>query len=189
MSTEETEGVELDREKIKMNWADTLRKIMEVYEMKMKRTVTTLLAAVMMMSVMTMSASAAGYDDSNTSYRNLDTGYNLPYTVQGMEIFYTYGVKNCWARTKLQTGMGPATGKAYVGMIPRKFGGFNAKQINATSTMKSADGYVQATATSTGKGNSADPNTTAYQHANTLMHSGTSNVYDGWRFDHRYKHK
>lgn len=152
--------------------------------MKTKRFLSVLLAAIMVLSMFAMSASA--YDSTNTFTRDLSKPYSLSGTHQDMEYQFGYGTYNIWSQTKIQAGMGPATGKAYTAFVPRQWFGLSGKQYQKASYSKDSKGYITVTAKS---GESGDPNGKTDGEANTVMHSGYTNVTIDWRVDRKYERK
>lgn len=82
--------------------------------------------------------------------------------------------------------MGPATGKAYTAFVPRQWFGLSGKQYQKASYSKDSKGYITVTAKS---GESGDPNGKTDGEANTVMHSGYTNVTIDWRVDRKYERK
>ena len=149
---------------------------------KAKRFLSILLAAIMVLSVFAMSASA--YDSTNTFKRDLSKPYSISGTHQDMEYQFDYGVNKIWSQTKIQAGMGPAEGNAYTAFVPRQWFGLSGKQHQKASYNKDSKGYITVKAVS---GESGDPNGKADGEANTVMHSGYTNVTIDWRVDRKYE--
>lgn len=139
-----------------------------------KRRFAAILSGAMLCSVMMASAGASNYD-GNTYKRDLDKNYVVDDSKEGMHVVMKYGVKKTWSMTSIQLGAGPATGKAYTGLMERSFFGGDDDFVSNSSTKKLSNGYIDVTV-------DGDTN-----YANYVLHSGTSDVTYEWRFDRKYE--
>ena len=138
-----------------------------------KRFLATLISIMILGSCMALIASA----DYEVHKQNLDNPYRFSQTKNNRTYLMSYGLSNAWAYTGVQLdgGSGEAA-KAYAALMERTYlFGSDGDFYQASSTTKQPNGYVEATAGAT------------TNKANYVLHSGTSNVTYGWRFDHKYE--
>lgn len=138
-----------------------------------KKVVPVLISGIVLLSAMAVTASADNYD-GNTYTKDLTQGYVVSGIKDGMNYYLKYGVRSVWSHTSVQVGLGPARGTAYTAFMKRGIFGADAGFTQNTSTTKLSNGYIDVT---------LDGDT---KYANYVLHSGTSNVTYGWRFDMKY---
>ena len=141
-------------------------------KMTLKKILMTILSVTILCSSMVVFASAA----YTVHQQDLDKPYYFSEKKDYRTYTMGYELNTVKAHTRVQLGGGSGeAAKAYAALMERTYlFGADGEFKQASNTTVSTDGYVWATA----KGST--------NKANYTLHSGTSNVTYGWRFDHQY---